>query len=364
MTLSPGEERAAVDLQLQLVPLARVEGTVVNPSGAPLQNVQITLASAGGAALVDNRSARADGDGRFRILGVPPGQYTLAARAVVRSSAEPRSASQTVAEKVAAAVQARTGPDQVRLWATMEVSVEGRGLTDVVVSLQPGVSVTGQVAFDGATAPPDDLTRVRVTLSPMNPPGATRGLASTATGRVDATGRFTIPNVAPGRYRISAAPGRGWSLASAIIGGQDAADFPVEIRSNQNVTGASITFTDRRTEFAGAVVNERNEPVSDYTLIVFPADERYWTGQSRRIQTMRPGTDGRFTFRDLPPGDYRLATVFDPEPGSWNDSAFLQQLEGSSTAFALAAGEKKEQNVRVSHPRRERGGCTTRRRAC
>jgi hypothetical protein len=135
---------------------------------------------------------------------------------------------------------------------------------------------------------------------------------------------------------------------AAVINGQDTTDFPIEIRASQHVTGATLTFTDRQSEFSGAVVNERNEPVSAYTVIVYPADQRYWIGQSRRTQTSRPGTDGRFTFRNLPPGDYRLATVFDPEPGSWYDPAFLQQLDGSSTRFSIAAGEKKAMDVRLS----------------
>ncbi len=352
IVLGIGEERMAVDFQLQAVPLARVEGTVVNPSGAPLQNVQVTLAAAGDVALLANRTARADGDGRFRILAVPPGQYTLTARAAVRLSRDATPTPQTAAEKVIAAGQARAASGRVQLWSTLDVAVEGAGLTDVVLSLHPGVSVSGQVAFDGATQPPADLSRVRVTLNPLNPPGVMRGLASAATGRVDAAGRFTIPDVAPGRYRLSASGGgSGWSVESAAMAGQDAADFPLEIRANQNVTGVTITFTDRQTELTGAVVDERNQPVSAYTVVVYAADPRYWVGVSRRIQATRPGTDGRFTFRNLPPGDYRLATLFDPEPGSWYDPAFLQQLEASSTTFSLAAGEKKVQNVRVSSAR-------------
>jgi protocatechuate 3,4-dioxygenase beta subunit len=351
ITLAAGEERAAVDFQLQLVPLARIEGSVVNPSGALLQNVQVTLAGAGDLAQIENRTARADRDGRFRLTSVPPGQYTLIARAAVRPSPDAQSTPQTAAEKVAATIQERSGTDRIVLWSTMDVSIDGRSLTNVVVTLQPGVTLSGQVSFDGASQPPADPTRVRITLSPVNPDGAVRGLASSATGRPDAVGRFTIRNVVPGRYRVTAGGAGGWSIESAVVGGQDAADFPVEIRANQNVTAASITFTDRPTEFAGAVLDERNQPVSAYTVVVYPADPRYWTGLSRRIQAHRPATDGRFAFRSLPPGEYRLATLFDPEPGSWYDPAFLQQLEASSTSFSIAAGETKVQNVRVSSAR-------------
>jgi hypothetical protein len=82
-------------------------------------------------------------------------------------------------------------------------------------------------------------------------------------------------------------------------------------------------------------------------LIVYPADSRFWTPQSRRIVSTRPATDGRFTFRNLPAGEYRIAPVLDPEPGSWFDPTFLQQLDSGATRVSLGEGEKKEQNLRV-----------------
>jgi hypothetical protein len=349
VTLGIGEERGGVDFQLQLMPLARVEGTVMNPSGASLQNVQLTIMPAGDLPSAENRSARAGADGRFAFTAVPPGHYTITARAAVGPAPGPRGFTPSPAQATARALEARMAAEQVRLYSTMDVSIDGRNLTNVILTLQPGMTVSGQLAFDGTSPPPADLTRARVTLSAINPGGAPRAMASSASGRVDAGGRFTIPNVMPGRYRLSGSSGAsGWFVDSAVIAGQDTADFPVEIRPNQNVTDATLTFTDRQTEFSGAIVNERNEPVSAYTVVVYAADSRYWIGPSRRIQVSRPGTDGRFTFRTLPPGDYRLATVFDPEPGVWYDPAYLQQLDASSTRFTITAGEKKTQDVRLS----------------
>ena len=351
VTLGLGEERGGVDFQLQLVPLARIEGSVMNPLGAPLQNVQVSLMTAGDVSSFGTRTARPDAEGGFRMSGVPPGQYTLVARATVRPSA--RTAAQAQAGRAREMSAGRTAAEQVRLWSMMDVSIDGRNLTNVLLSLQPGMTVTGQIVFDGTTQqPPTDLTRARVTLMPFNPAPALRTVVTSAAGRVDAAGRFTIPNVVPGRYRLSGSSGAsGWFVESAVVAGQDTVDFPVEIRANQNVTGASITFTDRQTAITGTVVNERNEPVSAYTIVVYAADPRYWTGLSRRIQTARPGTDGRFTFRNLPPGDYRLATVFDPEPGAWLDPTYLQQLDSSATRLSLTAGEQKVQDIRVSGAR-------------
>ncbi len=141
--------------------------------------------------------------------------------------------------------------------------------------------------------------------------------------------------------------GAGWYLGSSTIDDQDSLDFPVEIKGTQGVGGAVVTFVDRQSEITGLVTNDRSQPIPDYTLVIYPSDPRYRTPQSRRIVSTRPSTDGRFTFRNLPAGEYRLAPVLDPEPGSWYDPAVLQQMDTVAIRVTLADGEKKEQNLRV-----------------
>jgi hypothetical protein len=70
--------------------------------------------------------------------------------------------------------------------------------------------------------------------------------------------------------------------------------------------------------------------------------------QARRITATRPGTDGRFTFRGLPAGDYRLTAVTDVEPGEWYDPAFLNQLGSVSIPISLTEGQRKVQDIRLA----------------
>jgi protocatechuate 3,4-dioxygenase beta subunit len=337
-----GEERAGVDFQLQLVSIGSVEGQVVSPNGASPQNVQVTLINSGmDMPGIGNNTARVDGNGRFRISNVAPGQYTLVARGTLSA---PRPVEARVAGQPPVA---RVEP--ARLWAAADVSVDGRTPTSVMLSLQPGMTVSGHITFTGAIAPPSDVTRVRVTLTPMEIGAAARQISSPASGRVDAAGKFTIANVVPGKYRLSASgAGSGWFVESAIAGGVESLDYPFEVKPNQGVSGAVITFGDKQTELSGSVLDGKGQPATDYTIIVFPSDERYWTAGTRRLSTTRPATDGRFILRNLPPGDYQIAAVIDPEPGAWTDPAYLQQLEGASMKITLAPGEKKVQNLRMS----------------
>jgi Carboxypeptidase regulatory-like domain len=368
VTLTVGEERLGVDFQLQLVAMARIEGTVINPvsqepGGVQTQPVNVQLINVGDdVGGIGGSSARADRDGKFRFNNVAPGQYTVVARTGGPGAMAGPAVNEMLAGRglrgggpggapgaVDGGVQGRgRGVTTQRLWATMEVSVDGRNISNLVLTLQPGFAMSGRLEFRGTTLQaPSDLTRIRVSLSPADQTAGARGTATAAAGRVDDSGRFTIDGVVPGRYRLSAGGATGWSIESAVVGGQDALDFPLDIRSSQNLTGAVVTFTDQQTSLAGVVTNPQGQAVSDYTLIVYPTDQKYWLPQSRRIRSIRPATDGAFTIVGLPPGDYRLAPVLDPEPGSWYDTTFLQQLDSGAERFSVTEGEKKVQNVRV-----------------
>ena len=338
VTVGVGEERPAVDLQLQLAPLARIEGTVVNSTGAQIREIQVRLAELNpmGDSL-PMPTARAGSDGRFRLSGVPPGQYRITARGVFMP------ARSTGAAPAEARGGMPTRAEGINVWASADIVVDGRNLSNVMLPLQQGVPVSGQIRFEGSATPPADLARLRVTLVPAEP-----GVPSPAiAGRVDASGRFTIPSVTPGIYRVSAGGATGWFVESAMIGAQDALDIPLEVKAGQTPGSIVVTFTDQQTEVSGTITNDKNEPAIEYTLVAFPADQRFWIRNARRIQNTRPSTDGRFTLRNLPAGDYLLAPVVDLEPGSLYDTAFLQQLAASAVRMTLHAGEKKVQDLRM-----------------
>ena len=344
VTLGTGEERPGVDFQLRLVPMARVEGTVINSTGAQLQGLEVMLQdTAPGNMSLGNVNARpVDAEGRFMIPGVAPGQYKLSARARIGGPQRGGGPVEMTGGRGGAPQPPR--PEQITVWASADLVVEGRNVSNVMLSLQNGMSVSGQLNFEGTAQPPADLTRMRVTIMSADPGPASGNNAA----RVDAGGRFVVASLTPGRYRITAAGAPGWFVESAAVGGVDALDFPFEVKPNQNVSGLAITMTDRQTELTGVMVDIRGQPAVDYTLVIFPADQRFWTGSSRRIQTTRPGTDGRYTVRNLPPGDYKIATLLDIAPGATQDPAFLQQIESATMKITLAPGEKKTQDIRLS----------------
>ena len=133
-----------------------------------------------------------------------------------------------------------------------------------------------------------------------------------------------------------------------MAGGRDSLDFPLVIGPGTNITDAVVTFADKSTELTGTLQDATGAATSDYSIIVFPSDKQYWQPQSRRIVSVRPGTDGRFTTRNLPPGSYMIVAVTDVEPGEWFDPGFLEQLAAAAMRVALAGGGKKTKNLRLA----------------
>jgi hypothetical protein len=167
-----------------------------------------------------------------------------------------------------------------------------------------------------------------------------------------ADGTFELVNIAPGGYKLySTLPStfeKGWWLKSAMFEGRDLLDSPFAVKSGEDMTGAVLTFSDQHTELSGTLQNAGGLPTTDYFVIAFPADRSLWRAGSRRVVSARPGTDGAFTVRDLPPGNYLLAAVTDVEPADLDDASFLEQLAPASVRVTLRDGDKKTQNLKIS----------------
>ena len=82
-------------------------------------------------------------------------------------------------------------------------------------------------------------------------------------------------------------------------------------------------------------------------MLVFSVRSRAWTPGSRRVRMTRPATDGAFSVKGLPAGEYFLAALTDLEAGEWNDPALLEQLVGSAVKVTLRDGETTTQNIRI-----------------
>jgi len=352
VAIGPAEEKTGIDVQLQLVSLGTITGTIVGDQKTILAtSVELSDANSGLPGL-GVRHASPDATGKFSFTGVAPGSYTLTAKSGSQTTIMTSDGGGSVMMFMNRTVSRgggpggpEQGPPAPPMWAKTDVAVDGRSKTDVALTMQPGMTVAGHVTFDGTGEIPTDFTNIRLILGTAAGAGIISG---NATGTVNADGSFRLTDVMPGKYKISATPPRGWRANKGEAGGKDALDFLLDVQPNDDLTNVTITFTNKPAELTGTLTDLSGVPTADYTIVLFAADQKFWTPTSRRIVTTRPSTDGKFSFRDLPPGDYRLAALQDAEPGSWFDPELLKQLLTASTSVTMTEGLKKTQDLRVN----------------
>jgi len=335
ITLGPAEERAGVDLTLQIVSTATVSGTVLGLSGQPVPNVQVMLASTASLGTRGRTGAETDANGHFAFRAVAPGEFTVTARA---PSSPPG---------------ARSAFD---LWASRDLTVNGEDQDGLALTLRPGMTVSGRVLYKGTTKPPEDLTRVLIHLTPAS---SDSGVAMPSQEPASADGTFALSGIAPGRYRLSAllsnlrgtaASGSApWFLKSALWNGQDILDDALEVAAGQDVNELTMVFVDRQTDLSGTLVDTVNHPVADEVLVVFPTDRRLWTPDSRRIRQSVLGSDGHFRVVGLPAGEYYLGAITraDAVDVDLSDTSLLEEVARVAVRTTLAEGEQKVQNLRL-----------------
>jgi Carboxypeptidase regulatory-like domain len=377
VTVSANENREGIDFATQLVPTAKITGAVFDSDNQPSPGTQISLraSDSDGSDLVSlllggTGNSRSMADGKFTVTGVTPGRYTLTARATARPPGSAPGRAGSTPDMADIQVQLGSlfgggGGAQV-LWASEDITVDGRDISDLALRLQPGMTVSGKLVFEGTTLqPPADLTRARITVAP--PPSgvspmemAMTLLSSMSPATTSADGTFAVKGLTPGKYKLGVnvpgmlqsptAPGSGWVLKSATIGGPtgvDVADRVLELKPGQDMTGLVITMTDRPTEISGVVQDQAGRPAPGFPILIFSTDRTFWTMGSRRVLQARPSSDGKYRLVGLPAGEYFVAAVTDIDPNQLYDPVFLDQFAAASFKITLADGEKKTQDLKL-----------------
>ena len=333
VTVALGQEQTSVIFSLIATRLVRVTGAVLNSQGTPMQNGAVMLTPSStrvnAPALNATLTGRIDGSGQFRVTNVPPGRYVAQVRAQAGRGGP--------AARVANAATAEFG--------RQEITVGTEDLDGVVILTGPGARVTGQIVTDTGVAPSIRAQQVTVMARPveLDPSSPAGGI-----GRVNDDFTFELTGVFDPRvFRVNAP--QGWNLKSVLLNGQDVTDIPLDLPPGQTVAGMQIVITERATDLSGRVTDARSRPVTDVTVVIFPADEGKWVYQSRFVGAARPDQDGRYQIRGLPPSDDYLAiAVQGLEDGQAGDPEFLASIREHAAQLSLSEGETRALDLRFA----------------
>ena len=276
-----------------------------------------------------------------------PGSYRLVARAV----AEPSTAAPAPGTLIT------PGPRGASIWAVRELTIVGADVDGVGLTLEAGISVSARSDSRVSRSSHRWISPVRVSLEdpalrlmrPGTPISAHHVHAAGVRPR-----RWIVHDRQPRARHLPVFIGgtgidsASWWPRSAITGERDLLDGLIEIGRETSMAPVVVTFSDRRSELSGTLQAQTGTPASDVFVIAYAADRKFWGPHARRVQAVRPGVDGRFAIKDLPPGDYLLAALTDVDQDEWQDMAFLEGLVPASIKVTIAEGEKKVQDLRIA----------------
>jgi hypothetical protein len=151
------------------------------------------------------------------------------------------------------------------------------------------------------------------------------------------------------RGNIGMGQNAGWYLKAVTYDGQDVTDHGIDFQPGRIYDGLQVIFTQKSTNLFGLVTDDRNRPIVDATVVIFPLNSERWGMQSRYFRAVRPDTNGRYNARNLPPSDeYGIVAVRNLDPGQSSDPAFLTRARDEAKPFSLAEGETKTVDIRLS----------------
>jgi hypothetical protein len=296
ITIGFSDERRGLDITMQPAAGRRVSGLLVGGGPDASTTHTLTLMAADddppAIGITELPAARMTPEGAFDFAAVPPGKYTL---------------------------EAYRSDGKKGLSATVPITVTDRDVSDVEVILREGATVKGRVEFSGSAVRPtgDVLEKARVGLVPivLTPAALIATGSSGSVGHsslLSRDGSFTIEDVLPGRYMVTAGSfDRVWQTIESITTSDVRSLHPVLVVSPSGTDAVVVTMSDAALATLEVALGLRKyELPSEVRLALFPVDSAFWTATylaPARFPVGSPNNNGIVSFSGVPAGDYYVA---------------------------------------------------------
>ena len=248
-------------------------------------------------------------DGAFEIPNLLPGEYRVMFLKTDLSDLHVYQAAQTIEVK-------DVDLDNVHLSSEADSEVKGRFRTDNGESLNwPALSLT---LDSGEKDPQYDMN----------------WLGPSTRGQLKSDGTFDMKKVPPGKYRVifnSDTPAaRAYYVKSVSLGGQDVT------ASGFSITGGTwsldVVLSSDGATLEGAVVDSKDQPVSDAMVIAVPSlENRKCRDLFKKVSTDQRG---HFVIRGIRPGEYTLLAL-DELDEDYRDPDVVKPFEDRGQAVRL-----------------------------
>lgn len=309
-----GGEIRGIDIQMVKVPTFRVKGKVPEAQRGKVSTVMLTPRGVGLTSMVFTRPRTfVQSDGTFEFKGVPPGSYWLSAMGSDQNS-----------ESIPEAIE--VGDKHIDYLAVQVIS-----RADLPVS----VGVEGNTSVD--------LKGAVIQLSRADIVGYVTRVAFE-------DGKYTAKGIAPGLYevRVSNLPENVYtkSVRMGMTEVEGVLDLSGGVRGILH-----IILSANGAQVDGAVRAEDGNPMPGAVAALIPN-----SGKSSLYRETTTDQSGAFSFKGVPPGDYKLLAWEDIDAGAYQDPGFVKQFEGQAVSVSLKENDRKTLSCKAVPAERSKGG--------
>ncbi len=288
ITLRPGEMREGVDIEVKRAASYCVQGTASGLGGPAALNVFYEAAqpaygtSSTGGVYGMGPNTLTGPDGKYRFCGLPPGQYRIAAADGFQGNVNR---------------------------ALLPVEVRDKDLTNVNLTVGPGMPLEGEVVWDGEAPATPTMLKVSVTLNPLLRAPVANERAS---ARAEIPGTFSIPGLLRSDYAVRAYLGGDLYVKDVQYAGQSAHYAPMRFGSAPGNLGLRIVVARDSARVSAVVQDKDGNPLGDLRVFVVPAEVSSEAMLQAALVSGQTDQMGRYRSQALRPGKY---FVFATEEG-------------------------------------------------
>ncbi|MGZ4732378.1 MAG: carboxypeptidase regulatory-like domain-containing protein [Terriglobales bacterium] len=280
VSVKAGDEMQA-DVLMQRTRTAEIAGHVIGRNG-PAKGVWVGLMQPGTDISGIDRQDTTDETGAFRIKGVPPGSYVIAA------------------------YTREEGEDAYEPRGQQKIEVSGENFNSLTISLGGGTSLQGRVTVAGAGSPA--LEQIRINLSGID------GELFGGHGDVKKDGTFEIKSVNDGDYAVMVwGLEKDWYVKSVRLGAQDLLEKGLQLESGSAGGRLEVVVSLASAQLEGSVGGRDGAVIGAQVWIAPEPETPYNRSRSRSEKTDQRG---HFALAGLAPGTYRVRARYSAARGS------------------------------------------------
>jgi len=323
--VAAGSTVTGINIGLGPSPVVKIRGRVTGFTGQSM----VTLASGNQGISGQIMSVGASSiDGSFEFAGVLPGPYVLSAqdRAFL--------------------------PGTNGLVSTpVAVVVGDRDIDNIAIAAEPGIALSVRLTAAGvAPGQTDSFNGLVGMLRPdmdASSGGSPVNLRS-PNFLLGSGNAMSFSNVPPGDYQFQILQQvvrenvKPLYIKSMRLGREDAmGTFHLSADSAQVL---EVVLTTGTGSIEGVALGRAGDPAANVTVVLVPTNARK---QMALYQTLVTGSDGKFRFQEIPPGDYKLFAWEDIETGAGANAEFIRPYESRGRAVRVSENSKEEVQLNV-----------------